>query len=373
MTYRTKLLSFEQALQDYAAPWQQLVESEALEPTLMPGWVEVICQAFDASKKIEVWCAVDDQDQLVSIIPFQRIQTAAYGIPIKTIELVTNLISYHSMPPGCSSHPELFTLFLNTVENWDVCITPNLVVEDPDYQQLIQELDGQNNFVHKFQTIASPYIPITTDWDSYLQSRSRSFRYRLQRKAKAVAKAGNITLRWYSDEMDDIDQLLEDILKIEANSWKVDAGMAISHRPVEKRYYEGLLPFMAMNGLLMANVMYINEVPAAYGLCYNFKQRWGQLKTSFDDQFKACSPGKHLVDLTIEQAFKQGALEFDFLGDRMRHKLEWTDQVRNHSCLYIYNAGSYRGKIAGYAKRLTNLLKSGRLSEKKSRREGKLS
>ncbi|HFD11953.1 MAG TPA: GNAT family N-acetyltransferase, partial [Crenotrichaceae bacterium] len=212
---------------------------------------------------------------------------------------------------------------------------------------------------------ASPYIEISTDWDEYLTTRSGSFRYRLQRKAKAVAKAGDIAIRWYSDEFDS-EQLLKDILTIEANSWKVEAGMAISHRPVEQRYYEQLIPFMATNGLLMANVLSIDGNPAAYGLCYNFKQRWGQLKTSFDDQYKAYSPGKHLVDLSVEQAFKEGAREFDFLGDRMRHKLEWTDQVRNHNNLYIYNSSSLSGKLTGVVKRLSTRIKAFSKTSKKT-------
>ena len=75
--------------------------------------------------------------------------------------------------------------------------------------------------------------------------------------------------------------------------------------PVEQRYYEQLLPLMATNGLLMANVLYIDNKPVAYGLCYNFKQCWGQLKTSFDDHFKAFSPGTHLVDLSVEQGVQR--------------------------------------------------------------------
>ena len=354
MTYNTKIIALDQALHDYAVQWQLLVEAEALEPTQMPEWAATITNAFDVSNLVEVWCATDDQDQLISIIPFQRKSTSVYGIQLKTIELTTNIISYHAMPLGIATHPELFTLFLETIGQWDLCITPNLVVEEPAYQKLLDQLN-----------IASPYLTISADWDNYLASRSRSFRYRLQRKAKAVAKAGEISLRWYSDEFD-IDQLLEEMLQIEANSWKVEAGMSIAHRPVEQRYYEQLLPLMATNGLLMANVLYIDKKPVAYGLCYNFKQCWGQLKTSFDDNFKEFSPGTHLVDLSVEQAFKEGAREFDFLGVRMRHKLEWTDQVRSHHNLYIYNANSMTGKIAGIVKRLTAFIKAKQNSSDKS-------
>ncbi len=357
MSYNTNIIDLEQALHDYSVQWQLLVEAEALEPTLMPEWLAAISKAFEVKDLVEVWCATDDQDQLISIIPFQRKSTSVYGIPLKTIELTTNIISYHAMPLGITNHPELLTLFLQTIGQWDLCMTPNLVVEEPSYQQLLDQLNTQSYSVQIIPNTASPYLTISTDWDDYLASRSRSFRYRLQRKAKAVAKAGEISLRWYTDELD-IDQLLEEMLQIEANSWKVAAGMSIAHRPVEQRYYEQLLPVMATNGLLMANVLYIDKKPVAYGLCYNFKQCWGQLKTSFDDTFKEFSPGTHLVDLSIEHAFKEGAHEFDFLGDRMRHKLEWTDQVRSHHNLYIYNTNSITGKIAALIKRFTTFIKA---------------
>ncbi|MEE9345672.1 MAG: GNAT family N-acetyltransferase [Methylococcales bacterium] len=365
MSYNTKIITLEQALHDHAVDWQLLLEAEALEPTQMPEWLNAICKAFEVGHLVEVWCAIDQKDQLVSVIPFQRKQTSVYGLPLKTIELTTNIISYHAIPLGAGAQPELFILFLQTIGDWDLCITPNLVIEDPSYPQLLEQLNTQSHSVQSIPNTASPYLTISTDWDSYLASRSRSFRYRLQRKAKTVAKAGEISVRWYSDEFD-IDQLLEEILQIEANSWKVEAGMAISHRPVEQHYYEQLLPLMATNGLLMANVLYIDTKPVAYGLCYNFKQCWGQLKTSFDDHYKQYSPGTHLVDLSVEQAFKEGAREFDFLGDRMRHKLEWTDQVRSHHNLYIYNTNSLRGKLAGLVKKLAGFIKSKQLSNKKT-------
>jgi hypothetical protein len=365
MAYTTKIIPFEQALQDYSVDWQRLAEAEALEPTQMPGWQEAICKAFEVDHLIEVWCAHNDQNQLIAVIPFLRKQTVVYGIPVQTIELATNIISYHAMPLGIATQPQLFTLFLESIDHWDLCITPNLVAEEPSYQALLTQLNNQPNVVQSIQNTASPYLPITTDWDDYLASRSRSFRYRLKRKAKAVAKAGEISMRWYSDEFD-TDQLLQEIIQIEANSWKVEAGMAISHRPVEQRYYERLLPFMASNGLLLANVMYIDNKPVAYGLCYNFKQRWGQLKTSFDDRYKDVSPGTHLVDLSIEQAFKEGASEFDFLGDRMRHKLEWTEQVRSHYDIYIYNSSTFKGKLAGFAKRLVAAFKQSKNQLSKS-------
>jgi hypothetical protein len=365
MQYNTKIIALEQAIHDYAVQWQLLVEAEALEPTQMPEWLAAICNAFEIDDLVEVWCATDDQDQLISIIPFQRKSTSVYGIPLKTIELTTNTISYHAMPLGVATDPERFILFLQTIGQWDLCITPNLVVEDPSYQKLLDQLNSQSHSVQIIPSIASPYLTISTDWDNYLASRSRSFRYRLKRKAKTVAKAGEVSLRWYSDEFN-IDQLLEEILQIEANSWKVDAGMSIAHRPVERRYYEQLLPLMATNGLLMANVLYIDNKPVAYGLCYNFKQCWGQLKTSFDDHFKEFSPGTHLVDLSVEQAFKEGAREFDFLGDRMRHKLEWTDQVRSHHNFYIYNTSSIKGKIAALIKRFTAFIKARQASNDKS-------
>jgi hypothetical protein len=258
----TKIITLEQALHDYSVDWQLLIEAEALEPTQMPGWLTAMCEAFEVDQLVEVWCAFDDNKQLIAIIPFLRKQTSIYGVSVKTIELVTNLISYHTMPLGIATQPQLFTLFLASIDDWDLCINPNLVVEESSYNRLLEQLKSHSYYAQPIANVASPYLPITTDWDEYLASRSRSFRYRLKRKAKAVAKAGEISLRWYSDELD-IDQLLQEILQIEANSWKVDAGMAISHRPVEQRYYEQLLPFMATNGLLMANVMYIDEDPVA--------------------------------------------------------------------------------------------------------------
>jgi CelD/BcsL family acetyltransferase involved in cellulose biosynthesis len=356
MTIQTKILSLSSAIQQYAKQWEQLANAEMLEPTQMPGWLSAISEAFEKDQDIEVWCATDTDDTLLALIPFYRRHSTLLGLTITHLELASTLLSYHALPLGIQNKMELLSLFTNSCGQWHVLNIPNLVCEDESYQALCNQLTADHHYLHAYPTIASPYLATEQNWDAYLASRSRSFRYRLKRKAKAVAKAGEVSLRWIR-KAEEVPQLLKEILQIEANSWKVAANMSIAHRPQEQRYYELLLPYMAEKGWLLANVLYIDEVPAAYSLCYDFKGCWGQLKTSFDDRYKDVSPGTHLVDLSVEHAFKENATEFDFLGDRMRHKLEWTDLVRSHCDLYVYNRSNLSGQCLAIIQQLKVFIK----------------
>jgi CelD/BcsL family acetyltransferase involved in cellulose biosynthesis len=198
----------------------------------------------------------------------------------------------------------------------------------------------------------SPYLPIDCSWEAYLGQKDKKFRYKLRQRRKFVEQDPRCRLTWYRDPTD-AERLLADIVQIEARSWKARAGIDIPSNPVELQYHRVLLPFLAQQGWLDANVLYIEDQPAAYNLCCSYKGWVGQLKTSFDEKFAELSPGTAVIDASIERAFGQQAREFDFLGDAGGHKLAWTSHTRTHADYFLY-APRLRPRLIGWLKTLKN-------------------
>ena len=84
---------------------------------------------------------------------------------------------------------------------------------------------------------------------------------------------------------------------------------------MELKYHRRLLPVLAQDGALLANVLHRAERPIAYSLCCHCHGWVGHLKTSFDQEFASLSPGGYVIDASVERAFDLKAREFDFLGD----------------------------------------------------------
>lgn len=209
--------------------------------------------------------------------------------------------------------------------------------------------------------VRSPYVTTTGSWEEYLATRSANFRQNLKRKRKALAAHGEVTERFFT-QPGEVAELLGLISQVESASWKVRAGMAISESAQELRYYGMLLPWLAGKQALSANVLFVGGTAVAYSLCYRWRGRFGQMKTSFDERLSAATPGLTVNATAIRHAFESDAVEFDFLGDVMPHKMHWTDQVRVHDNLYVF-LPTGKGRWVGLAKSLVRRVRPHRQVE----------
>jgi CelD/BcsL family acetyltransferase involved in cellulose biosynthesis len=132
--------------------------------------------------------------------------------------------------------------------------------------------------------------------------------------------------------------------------------MNITACPREREYYALLLPVMARGGILLSNVLRVGGRPVAYSLCYAAGDRVGQVKTSFDESYAKERPGFLATVASVRRAAAEGFREYDFLGDAMRHKFDWTDEARAHRAHVIFRR-SPRGLVLAAAKRFIRRVK----------------
>ena len=117
---------------------------------------------------------------------------------------------------------------------------------------------------------------------------------------------------------------------------------------------------MARAGVLFANVLRLGGRPVAYSLCYAAGGQVGQMKTSYDESLAKERPGFLATVASVRRAAEEGFCEYDFLGDAMRHKWDWTDDARAHTTHLIFRRSS-RGLLLGAAKRFIRLVTRSRL------------
>jgi len=349
-------LSFDEALASYRNEWFELVANKGEDPCCFPEWIIAIADSSDARGRLRVWVA-RWEGAVVSMIPYYLSRVQIYGIWLNTVELAGNFISYHQEVLATESLKDCIKAFLTSLpaNSWDLFKMDNVVMGGASWSSLQQIADVDYPPMVLHATVSSPVLFIDTDWDAYLAARSRSFRYRLRRKAKGIAKAGKVEMKWLN-EPEDVPEVLEAMLAIESRSWKAAEETAISESKREIEYYKKLLPFLAQSDMTFANVLYLDGEAIAYSLCYKFRGRIAQLKTSFDDRYSKISPGTYVIDVAIERAFHEKASEFDFLGDVMPHKLDWSKEVRAHHCLYLFN-NTWKGKATSFGKKVVEKLR----------------
>lgn len=337
------------AIERFEEQWSAIIRRNGLNPSLHPRWTNAIATSVDKAAAIRVQVGFD-KDKLTSATPYFVSDRRMYGIPVACLELASNLMSYHADIVTEADPRDTLEAFLAQAGRWHVLHAANLVPDGSAAKAIesVAERIGGRLYVQPVDT--SPFLPISGDFDSFLAAKNKKFRYKYRQRLRFLEDNPDHTMQWFV-QVADVERLLADILQIEARSWKATSNVDISGNAAEKRYYEFLLPFLAEQGGLMANVFYVKDQPVAYNLCCNRDGWVGQLKTSFDEAYKPLSPGSIVIDAAIKAAFDAEATEFDFLGHADQHKLSWSKHTRDHVDMYLFGP-ALRSRLLGWLKTL---------------------
>lgn len=330
--------------------WRSIADSINSNPSQYPEWTTITAKSHRRSGEV---VTAYDGSELKAVLPIYCSARRILGFSTRTLELITNCVSYHNQPVT-SLAPDALMIVLQRVaeeRNADIIHLANIPVES----KLGRYLDTPNSqsryFKQSFWGDASPYLRISTTWEELLASRPKKFRYKLRKRNETLEKDPRLSVETVTDP-DRCAALLDAIKHIEENSWKQSVGIAVFQRPEETAYYKMLLPYLAKSNAMFANLVWCNDEPIAYNLCCAWRGWVGQLKTSFDARYADLSPGMMAIDMGIRRAVELGATEFDFLGEADSHKLWWSKEVRVHKDYFLYMKSSFSGRLIGRLKTL---------------------
>jgi hypothetical protein len=327
--------------------WADCVKSGGYNPSLHPGWMDITLEAPSLQRQASiVHVSAPDAGEL--FVPLVTRTISIGGMPLRCLDLVGNVVSYHAELIAKGNLEPLLRELLTSrqLPAYDVLRLGNLPIDGSSLPIVNRLLNDGNWRSLSYPGQQSPYVAIDTDWTGYLPKLSKKMRANITRCIRTTQQAGDSSMVWYTDASA-IDRLMADILAVEARSWKAADNKAIKEDSIEQRYYRHLLPWLAEHGLL-ANVLYVNQAPCAYVLCSTWNGWVGQLKTSFDQSVR--DAGFRVIQASIERAYSDGAKEYDFLGDAAPHKLRWTDKIREHEDKWIF-APHLRASLLFHLKR----------------------
>lgn len=332
------------------AEWERLVRGLELTPTHLPGWIDLVARASSAADSVEVVTA-EHGDGAGFFIPVFRSKSRQLGMALHAVELATNRVCYHSsLPCDDGLHTEALAAMLHATAPWEVFRASGFVEGSDSERALLSVAESRGLRYERLANERSPYLTINTGWDEYLATRPKKFRYKLRRRQSDLEDSDSLRLERF-EAADKCGIVLDAMFEVEAKSWKAEHGLDIPSSARERPYYTALLPYLASLDALRAIVLYDEQKPIAYSLCCHWNGWYGHLKTSFDTAYSERSPGGMVIDHSIQDAFAEGAREFDFLGDQDRHKAHWSRDVRTHYDYVLY-APSIRPRLLHLAKKI---------------------
>ena len=337
--------------------WNGLVKKARLNLSLDFDFVMSLWEVHLEKKDI-VLLVAKEEGNVVGIFPlFMSCARVGGVIPVAQVGLLTNLFSLHNDLICEDKTGEVFSSvleYMNTRYNkWHEIFIGNVLEESTAYRFFSKSSTAN---VTMRRSGADPYIDLKNGFDSYIESRSWSFRRNAKRKAKKLEELGNIQLKEFHEPRD-VAFALEKINEIENESWKENAGISIDQNENQKRFYKSYLEKAALNGNWESFFLCVNGEYSAFKLLLTEQHIANSLKTAYKSKYDHYSLGFLIHLFVIKKLCERQWKEYDLLTGVTTLKQESATGIRNEFSFFIYNSNNIYAKLIYFLKQILTVVR----------------
>ena len=291
--------------------WDALADRAGAAPFLRPGWIAAWWRAFGRGR-LEILTA-GSGGQLNAVLPVVHRHRGIHAPS-----------NWHTPQYG----------LLEAADGAGSGLVADLFASAPQVALgFVSSLTGEvrrfcdSAHAHRYRTLVrtqerSPRVVLDGDWESYEQSLSSSLRRDLRRCRRRLGEHGRVWL----DVHEDVSRLGE-ALELERLGWKEQAGTAIASRPETQRFYTDVAHWASARGWLRLIFLRVDERAVAFQFALEDGGAHLGLKSGFDPEFRAMSPGRLIVEASLERAFAIGLRRFEFMGTADAYKLRFANDA----------------------------------------------
>jgi CelD/BcsL family acetyltransferase involved in cellulose biosynthesis len=332
--------------------WNETVErAELTHPFLRHEWLRTWWESFGHGRSLNVM-VVRAGRRIVALAPLMLERARMYRIPVRRVQFLHNDHTPKAdvivTERADEAFEALWGALMKARSKWDVLQFSQLPGDSPTHEHIGRLAARGSYSTTLWQSDASPYLELSSDWNAYLQGRNAHLKQNLRNRLSRLSKLGEVGLEVISDRVA-IRSAREQALQLEASGWKREAGTSICSDPNVRHFYTVLAERAAAEGWLRLLFLTVNGRRIATSYASRYQDRLSFFKTGYDPDFAKYAPFKLLTYFTIRDGFSAGLREVDFLGDAEPWKLEWTSQIRPHDWLFVFGHNP-RGWLAYNAK-----------------------
>ncbi len=258
------------------------------------------------------------------------------------------------VPPQCQVAPSMVpdaAMFDQLIASLPgKVIQLDLLCNDP---QVGKVLDCPRSVARRQLHALTMNVSLAGSFEQYWAGRSRNLTANMRRYEKRLQQDGLAARLARVVEPDQVEAAFERYAQMEGAGWKAKLGTAIGSIPGQYRFYKELFREGARRGVAVVYELWLGERLAASRLLLGEGGNMVILKTSYDESMERYAPGRLLLRMVIEDAFKTwpgGTIEF--YTDASNDQLQWASASRwiEHLTLFrnpAFNFAHLALKIAG--------------------------
>ncbi|MGA9874560.1 MAG: GNAT family N-acetyltransferase [Solirubrobacteraceae bacterium] len=297
--------------------WERLAESVGANPFLHPGFVLAWQRAFGQGPLL--LATIRSRGELTAAVPLVR-RGAVLASPANWHTPATGLLAQDDDAATAlaklliGEHPRRISLaFLDRKDAGTTAISAE--ARRAGYRILER-------------TLASPpYRDLAGDWEAFESGMRSDIRGNLRRRRRRLEERGEVSYL-ESDGRANLDELLDEVVRVEAMGWKGEQGTAIGSRPDTLRFYRDVASWAADRGWLRIHLLRLDGQALAVGFALRVEGVHYVLKIGYDPEYRQLAPGMLLLYELFRGAFADGLRRVDMLGEDESYKRTWCPEVR---------------------------------------------
>ncbi len=312
---------------------------------LRSPWMRLWWESFAGNGEPSI-VVIREQGAVRGIVP---VQPRAHRDSSRRVSLLASPTNDHSSYFGLLLHPSsaraAVARFVDAVPPLLGCghLDLDQLSELPEgTRALVQELRARRAPVSVREDYWAPWIDVAGEWAALQAALPSRLRNTLRRRGKLAQSKGELRLK-VVQSAEDLDELLDTLFDIEADSWKGREGSAIRCLPEVESYYRGVGHLAMAEGRLLLFLLTLQGEALAGSLCLRSGSTIFSLKAGHRESYDELSPGSLLQARIVEHLHGLSDVRvYNLLGSCDDWKMEWT-----HRALRRLRVTAYPASLAG--------------------------
>lgn len=346
--FESKWIENEQDFSALAPEWDSFAQLIDAPIFLRHSWFHAAWQWAKLNAQLKI-LIITEKETIVAICPFILQSVLYYRIPVNELGLLTIPdTQFCDWLVHTNKAQSIFNFVMNTLKqthfrwdifNWRLLQPASFIASQSRLSFNSTLLNGGPHY----------YVHLKPDWEHYYKDKSRRLKKGNNSIANKLTKAGHIELCCLEPTADSKKNILDIITTISAKSWKTEMKTALNFRGPQA-FISSIFDVFSNSNSLKIWLLKLNNTPIAYELQLYQNGNYYALRSDYDPEFHALSPGTFLNWKIIQSLFGQPAENYFMGPGKNEYKLRWQNQETTVSTLRGYNL-TFKGNLLLYLDR----------------------
>jgi CelD/BcsL family acetyltransferase involved in cellulose biosynthesis len=222
--------------------------------------------------------------------------------------------------------------YLGSSGNWDSIDLRDMREDGSTAGPMLEHFPSAEKEVTK-----APFIPIVGDYDDYFTSLSSNSRHSINRLWRRFSQDHAVKFQTYQSP-EDMDFCYRTLLDLNAMRWK-EMGVSTLESEQMKEFVRRTVETHAPKGQISFHMLLVKEVAIAVTYGFVHRNRYLYYLSGFNPEYSAYGPGKTILAKIIEDCYRRGYDEMDFLRGDESYKYSFNPIDRYMYRVRISNRG----------------------------------